>query len=148
MLDVFVRPLWGSSRIVCRQISSQAKLIDLSSPLNYVNGHRESPDASEGFFDLIEPSTGDKLTSIGISGSRDVNKAVSCAKTAFKDWKNRSGLERGHVLRTAGRLLRERANEIAEMEVIDSGKPMWEALWDIQTAYDSFEYFAGRAVVV
>ena len=145
MLDVYARPLWGCLGIFCRQISSQARSLDLSSPLNFINGSRESPDTSEGTFDLIEPSSGDKLTSVGISGTNDVNKAVSSAKSAFNDWKSKTGVERAHVLRIAGRFLRERANDIAKMEVVDSGKPMWEALWDIQTAYDSFEYFAGLA---
>jgi betaine-aldehyde dehydrogenase len=60
-----------------------------------------------------------------------------------------TGTERGRILNRAGRLLRERNRELAELEVLDTGKPIQEAeAVDVASGADCLEYFAGVAPTI
>ena len=132
----------------CRCISSHAEGLKLSEQSwNFINGTR-CAGAGETSFQLFEPSTGSKLSTITDSNASDVDNAVSSARKTFKTWSRFSGMERAEILRNAGRLLRERSQDLAKTEVVDAGKPLWEAEWDIQTTYDCFEYFAGLSPTI
>lgn len=58
----------------------------------------------------------------------DVDAAVSSARAAFVSWSKWTGIERGRVLLKASQLLRQKKKELAEMEVMDTGKPIQEAM--------------------
>ena len=67
----------------------------------------------------------------------------------FKSWSSMTGVERNRILLKAVSILRERNDELAEIEVIDTGKPFQEAsVVDIVTGADSIEYFAALAVSI
>jgi betaine-aldehyde dehydrogenase len=71
---------------------------------------------------------------------------VDSAKQGQKVWAAMSGVERGRILKRAADLLRENNEEIAKLEVLDTGKPLQEAIVvDIQTGADVIEYYAGLA---
>lgn len=97
-------------------------------------------------FDNLNPATGKKLCDVQIASQADVNLAVASAKEAFKTWSRWTGAERGRVLRKAADILRERNEELAQLEVKDTGKPISEAnAVDILSGADAIEYFAGVA---
>nr|XP_005994849.1 PREDICTED: 4-trimethylaminobutyraldehyde dehydrogenase [Latimeria chalumnae] len=79
------------------------------------------------------------------SGQQEVDLAVKSAKAAFEAWSKLSGFERGRVLLEAARLIREQKGEIARMESINNGKPIFEAMLDIDIAWQCIEYYAGLA---
>ena len=56
-----------------------------------------------------------------------------------------SGAERGHILLNAARLIRENVEDLARNEVLDNGKPIWEARMDLDTVIGSLEYYGGYA---
>ncbi|CAK8673626.1 unnamed protein product [Clavelina lepadiformis] len=117
----------------------------VTEPLNFINGHRvECKDACEQF-QLEEPATGDVICNMDGSGQRDVDEAVRCAKEAQLSWRATSGFERSKIILKAANLLAKRKEEMARIEVYDTGKPIWEARADVQTAIDSLEYFGGIA---
>ena len=53
--------------------------------------------------------------------------------------------ERGKILNKAGGIIRENLEEIAHLEVKDTGKPIWEARVDVASCADALEYFGGIA---
>jgi len=95
------------------------------------------------------PGNGDILCSVGISSRKDVDEAIASAERGFAVWSEMSGTARGRILRYAARLLRERTEEIAHIEVEDTGKPITEALEvDVTTGADALEYFGGIAATL
>nr|XP_039249745.1 4-trimethylaminobutyraldehyde dehydrogenase-like [Styela clava] len=114
--------------------------------LNFIDGKRmKTLDPTQEKLNLEEPATGSILGSIQSSGRGDVDKAVKSAVIAQQEWGQRSGPEKRDILMEAAKLLRNRKEDIARVEVSDTGKPMWEAMGDVQSVIDSVTYFAGIA---
>ncbi|TPE54069.1 betaine-aldehyde dehydrogenase [Maribrevibacterium harenarium] len=111
----------------------------------YIHG-RYLASTSNETFDTINPATGELLATIEMAGVSEVEQAVASAKAGQKVWAAMSGVERGRILKRAADLLRERNDELAMLEVLDTGKPLQEAnCVDIQTGADVIEYYAGLA---
>jgi betaine-aldehyde dehydrogenase len=80
------------------------------------------------------------------AGPEDVDRAVASARKAFEAWSQMPGRERGRILKEAARILRSKNDDLAHLEVLDTGKPIAEALEvDIQTGADALEYYGGLA---
>ncbi|XP_046555608.1 4-trimethylaminobutyraldehyde dehydrogenase-like [Haliotis rubra] len=119
-------------------------------PLNYVNGQRDQPQGRDqaSRFDLINPATGEVLRQVQNSGVEEVDGAIRAAQQALPSWSRQSGFDRGQVLRKAAQLIRERCEELARTEVLDTGKPIWEARYDIQGCADTIDYYGGLAAAI
>src|SRR5699024_10190610 len=104
-------------------------------------------DASSGeTFATVNPATGETLCEVQVANATDVDCAVESAREGFRVWSRMTGAERGRILGRAAQLLRERNDELARLEVLDTGKPISEAAEvDIQTGADAIEYYAGLA---
>jgi len=104
-------------------------------------------DAASGeTFETVNPATGEVICDVQVAGEQDVNAAVAAATRAFGAWSAMTGAQRGRILMDAVRLLRERNRELAELEVLDSGKPIQEAdSVDVVSGADCIEFFAGLA---
>ncbi len=104
-------------------------------------------DASSGAtFATINPATGREICRVQRAGEADVERAVQSAAKGLAAWSSMTGAERGRVLNRAARLLRERNRELAELEVLDTGKPIAEAeAVDVTSGAECLEYFAGLA---
>lgn len=94
-----------------------------SDPLNFVDGNRVDPCSQDesGSFPVIEPASGKILCKAKSSGKEEVDRAVRAAREAFDGWSERSGLERGKVLRQVAGIIRDRLEDIATVETRDSG---------------------------
>ena len=109
----------------------------------YIHGacYESSSDES---FETINPANGKVIAHVDQASEHDVEKAIQSAEKGFKVWSSMTAVERGRILLKAVALLRERNNEIAALEVIDSGKPLQEAnSVDIHSGADVIEYYAG-----
>ena len=104
-------------------------------------------EATSGItFRNINPSTNQLIGEIESASVNDVDKAIESAKEGFAIWSKMSGTERGRILKKAADLLRERNKELADIEVMDTGKPISEAIEvDVLSGADAIEYFAGIA---
>ncbi len=104
-------------------------------------------DAVEGeTLQNLNPATGEVLCEVQIAGPADVERAVSAAQAGFETWSAMTGAERGRILMKAVALLRARNRELAELEVLDTGKPIQEAeVVDVASGADCVEYYAGLA---
>ena len=111
----------------------------------YIHGSYYESNSGE-FFDTINPANGRVIASIDQSSEDDVEKAIVSAEKGFNIWSSMSAVERGRILLKAVALLRERNDELAALEVMDSGKPLQEAnCVDVHSGADVIEYYAGIA---
>lgn len=114
----------------------------------YINGGYV--DATSGrTFDTVNPANGEVLAQVQIASEADVDFAVQSAKKAQKVWAKMTAVERSRILLKAVALLRERNDELALLETLDTGKPISETAYvDIVTGADVIEYYAGLAPAV
>lgn len=106
---------------------------------------------SEAVFETHDPSTGHVIASVPSADSADVDRAVRAARRAFDEghWGDRvSERDRARVLFRMAALVRERADELAVLEVRDCGKPLADARADIDEAAFMLEYYAGWATKI
>ncbi|WP_417551782.1 betaine-aldehyde dehydrogenase [Marinomonas fungiae] len=111
----------------------------------YIHGRYVASTTGETF-NTYNPATGELLATVELAGEAELQAAVDSAKQGQRVWAAMSGVERGRILKRAADLLREHNEEIAKLEVLDTGKPLQEAIVvDIQTGADVIEYYAGLA---
>jgi betaine-aldehyde dehydrogenase len=115
----------------------------------YINGEFVSPQ-SDLTIDVIDPSTTDLIARVPNAGAADVDRAVNAARAAFDEgpWKDATAQDRGRVLFRLAQLVRDRADELAELETRNSGKPIVESEFDIADVATCFEYYGGLATKI
>ncbi|WP_416885803.1 betaine-aldehyde dehydrogenase [Marinospirillum sp.] len=116
--------------------------------LNYIHG-QPLANASGETFTVINPATGQAIYEVEVADDKIQQAAMESAQQGFATWSAMSGMQRGRILQRAVALLRERNDQLAEIEVRDTGKPWQEAVAvDVVTGADSIEYFAGLAASI
>ncbi|NRF25110.1 betaine-aldehyde dehydrogenase [Vibrio coralliilyticus] len=109
----------------------------------YIDGSACNATSGESFI-TYNPANGEPLATIGQASPQDLERAIESAKQGFKVWSAMAPIERSRILLKAVAILRERNDELAALEVADTGKPLQEAIEvDIVTGADVIEYFAG-----
>ncbi len=107
-------------------------------------GGRYVTASSGETFDSINPATGEVLARVQRASQADVELAVASATAGQKVWAAMTAMQRSRILRKAVDILRERNDELAELETLDTGKPLSETRYvDIVTGADVLEYYAG-----
>lgn len=91
---------------------------------------------------VINPATGATLGLLPHATAGDVDAAVAAAAEGFRSWRRTSALDRSKVLRRTADLLRSGAAELATLIVLELGKPLTEALREVETAAEMFEWAA------
>jgi aldehyde dehydrogenase (NAD+) len=93
-----------------------------------------------------DPATGRELARLAECRPETVDAAARAAQAAFDgDWGAATGAERGRVLLALAAAVHERAGELAELESLDTGKPVSQARADVVAAARYFEYYGGAA---
>ena len=111
----------------------------------FING-QWVPAASGQTLPVINPATGETFDTLARGDARDVDRAVAAARAALSGpWGRMTATERGRILLKMSTLILERAEEFAQLEARDTGKPMSQARNDIQVAARYCEYYAGAA---
>jgi phenylacetaldehyde dehydrogenase len=109
-------------------------------------------DAASGkTFATPNPATGETLANVAEGDVEDINRAVRAARTAFEDgpWRSMTPSDRGRMIWKIGDLILEHAEELAQLESLDNGKPVAVALGaDVPLAADLFHYMAGWATKI
>ncbi|MEJ6472681.1 betaine-aldehyde dehydrogenase [Pseudoalteromonas piscicida] len=112
---------------------------------NFIHGQFLANHSGEKFA-VRNPATDEVIYEVEIADSHVQQAAIESAKAGFALWSAMTPIERSRILHKAVSLLRERNDELAKVEVLDTGKPWQEAeCVDIQTGADVIEYFAGLA---
>src|SRR5437868_6848924 len=104
-------------------------------------------------FDTINPATGEVLTQIAEASAADVDRAVAAARRAFEDrngaWRKLSASERGRLIWKLADLVEKNIDEMAELETLDNGKPIFESRYvDMPMVVDVLRYYAGWATKI
>ncbi|NOH83833.1 betaine-aldehyde dehydrogenase [Vibrio sp. 03-59-1] len=109
----------------------------------YIDGKAVCATSAETFTSY-NPANGEAIAKIGQASQQDLDLAMESAKRGFAIWSGMSPIERSRILLKAVEILRQRNDELAALEVADTGKPLQEALEvDIVSGADVIEYFAG-----
>lgn len=113
----------------------------------FLNGQWVEPRSGKTFDDL-NPATAAPFVKIAACDESDVDAAVHAARAAFDSgpWATMSAAEREPILRNLSDLMFANADELAELETLDSGKPISEARHiEIPLSANVFAYYAGWA---
>jgi aldehyde dehydrogenase (NAD+) len=112
----------------------------------FING--EWRDASSGrTLDVVNPATEEVIATFACAGQPDVDAAVAAARAALDGpWGTLSARERGRLIWKIGERLMERADELARLETLHNGKPIFESRQvEVPAASECFQYYAGWA---
>jgi phenylacetaldehyde dehydrogenase len=115
----------------------------------FING--QWADAASGkTFETPNPATGEILARVAEGDAEDINRAVRAARAAFDGpWSRMTPSDRGRIIWRIGDLILEHAEELAQLESLDNGKPYAVALGaDVPLAADLFHYMAGWATKI
>jgi aldehyde dehydrogenase (NAD+) len=106
-------------------------------------GADEVSAAAGGQFVTWDPSTGTQVGLIAQGTAQDVDCAVRTAQDALAQTRDLRPVDRGRMLGRIARAIRERANELVDYDVRNSGLPRRMAIADVEVAARYFEYYAG-----
>lgn len=104
-----------------------------------------------GTIPSLDPATGKVLANIPAGAAEDVDAAVRAARAALRDgrWCRLTPSERSRVLWRIAELIEENIDELAELETLDQGKPLYVGRWaEIPGAVEQFRYFAAQATKI
>jgi aldehyde dehydrogenase (NAD+) len=104
-----------------------------------------TPARSGQTFEAIDPSTEEVLAGVARGDARDVDDAVRAAWEAFGQWRRVTPAKRGRLLYGVARELEARVDEFAELETLDTGKPLGHARGEISGCVAYLDYYAGAA---
>ena len=98
---------------------------------------------------MLNPATGEPIASCPSAGPDDVDAAVAAAREAFPAWRDLAPAQRAELLWNLGTRIAELADELAQLEALDNGKPVAEALVvDVPLTLELFRYYAGWATKI
>ena len=112
---------------------------------SYVHG-RHFANLNGKTFPVVNPGTGQVIYEVEVADETVLQAYLESAQQGFALWSTMSAFDRSRVLQRAVGLLRERNDELAAVEVRDTGKPWQEAVAvDVVSGADAIEYFAALA---
>lgn len=115
---------------------------------HFIDG-RYADDPAGQALPVIFPATGEAIAHLHQATPAVIEAALAAAARAQPEWAARRPVERARVLHRAAQIIRDRAEELARLETMDTGKPLQETrVADWPSAADALEYFAGLAPTV
>jgi acyl-CoA reductase-like NAD-dependent aldehyde dehydrogenase len=112
----------------------------------FIDG-RWSDAAGPATIDVVNPATEDVIATVAAADRADVDRAVAAARDALGGpWGQLSARERGRLVWALGERLLQRADEIARLETLHNGKPIFESRHiEVPASAECFQYYAGWA---
>ena len=114
--------------------------------LLYIDGTWKESVSKETFIST-NPANGDSLAEVARGTKEDIDIAVTAARKAFesKEWSEMLPAERGRILFRFAELIRDQKDLLAELESLDTGKPLSQAYADVEVSARYCEYYGGIA---
>ncbi|MBK8220519.1 MAG: aldehyde dehydrogenase family protein [Candidatus Obscuribacter sp.] len=126
--------------LLCKEFLSRPKQLLIDGKwVNSVSGKT---------FETLNPATEEVLCRVAEGGKEDVDKAVKAARRAFETgpWRKMSTAERARIMLRLADLIEKHADELAQIETLDNGKPINESRYvDVPQTVETFRYYAGWA---
>src|SRR5260221_7221288 len=101
--------------------------------------------ASGETMDVIAPATGETIAKVPRCGAEDVDRAVEAASAALPAWLEQKPKERSELLHAPAGLLEDNAEELAQLESVNVGKPLMASRDEMPFSADNLRFFAGAA---
>ena len=121
--------------------------VTVSQHKNFVGG--EWVDAVEGgTMEVLNPATGETIAEVPRGTQGDVDRAVEAAKKALPEWLETTPGERQEALLKLAAVIDDNAEELAEIESRNVGKPLSYARDEMPVSADNIRFFAGAARVL
>jgi succinate-semialdehyde dehydrogenase/glutarate-semialdehyde dehydrogenase len=120
------------------------RILDL--PLDLFVGGKGVPASDGGRFDVLDPATGEVLTSVADGTVEDAIAAVDAAEAAAADWAATAPRARAEVLRRTFELMTARSDELAHLISLENGKALTDARGEVAYAAEFFRWYAEEAV--
>jgi 1-pyrroline dehydrogenase len=118
--------------------------VTVSSYKNFVGG--EWVDSASGeTMEVVNPATGEAIAEVPRGSQEDVDRAVAAAKKALPEWLEATPGERAELLLKLADLIDEHAEELAQLESTNVGKPLPAARDEMPVCSDNLRFFAGAA---
>ncbi|MFW2588705.1 betaine-aldehyde dehydrogenase [Sagittula sp. SSi028] len=112
---------------------------------HFINGTYVEDTAGDAI-PVIFAATGEQLATVHAGTPAIVEQALAAAAEAQKEWAKWSPRDRGRVLTRAAQIIRDRNEELSQLETLDTGKPIQETrVADATSGADALEYFGGLA---
>ncbi len=106
----------------------------------------EWTDAASGeTMEVIAPATGETIAEVPACGAEDVDRAVAAAKKALPEWLERTPKERSELLHSLADVIDANAEELAQLESLNVGKPLMASRDEMPFSSDNLRFFAGAA---
>lgn len=112
----------------------------------FINGEWQKAKSGRSI-EVVNPATGKVVANAPDASFEDIEVAVESARKAFDDgWAMESQQRRSEILRNIAQIIRQRQEELASIEVSETGRPISEInAVDIPETADCFDYYAGAA---
>src|SRR5258707_7868025 len=101
--------------------------------------------ASVETMDVINPATGEVVAAVPRCSAEDVDRAVAAAARALPEWLDRTPKDRSELLFKLADVLEEHAEELAQLESLNVGKPLMASRDEMPFSTDNLRFFAGAA---
>ena len=111
---------------------------------NFVGGEWVESTSGETM-EVVNPSTGETIGEVPRGTADDVERAVEAAKKAWSEWRDKTPKDRMELLLKLADLIDEHADELAQLESRNVGKPMMIAGDEMPFSADNLRFFAGAA---
>ena len=121
--------------------------VAISQTRNWVGG--AWVDAVDGgTMDVVNPATGESIAQVPSGTAADVDRAVEAAQNALPEWRETTPGERAEMLLSLADAIAEHADELAQLESLNTGKPLAVASEEPPVMVDNLRFFAGAARVL
>lgn len=111
----------------------------------FIDGHWVDAQVGETL-PVLNPATGEEIGRIAHARRADLDLALAAAERGQATWRKTPARERAQVLLRAGALLRERSREIGALMTLEQGKPLAEAILEVERSEDINAWMAGEAI--
>ena len=103
-------------------------------------------DAASGeTMEVIAPATGETIAEVPRCGAEDVDRAVAAAKKVLPGWLDKTPKDRSELLHRLADVIDENAEELAQLESLNVGKPLLASRDEMPFSADNLRFFAGAA---
>jgi 1-pyrroline dehydrogenase len=108
-------------------------------------GGEWADSASGETMEVINPATGEVVAEVPRCGAEDVDRAVEAANRALPEWLEKTPRDRSELLHKLADVLADNAEELAQLESLNVGKPLMASRDEMPFSADNLRFFAGAA---
>ena len=119
-------------------------LRDVPTELIIGGEHRAASDGAT--FEVIDPATGDALTTVASGTVEDAIACVDAASAAAREWASTAPRKRSEILQRTYQLMVDRADDLARLITAENGKALPDARGEVLYSAEFFRWYAEEAV--